>query len=524
MSPRLTLQFIAAITIAAAGVAAAPVAAHAGGYACSSSAVKATVLGATFEPVRAGAPDACPTTALELDTLGAPLSGAAATARTGRAGDGAGAGTSLAGFEAGSLTALVPELPQIAVPAGLDALRVPLPASAQLLGLPSVLTVDATNAARALVDPRTLADVPLLAAGLVQTGVSAVCKTGQLVFDSLANVEQLTALGRALPTAGALDTSVPLADADTVDFSALDLDAVELPGGLSLDTPVTGPVLRAALANVVAGLPSVSVPAALGRIVVEPARRDGAPDSLRQLGPRVRVEVLGREVADVTLGDALVSALGTVCETPIAAAEIAPAIEPDLSPATELALSCAAADVVLTDVVEKDGKVKLVGVAAGRFVGRTISLVLTHTGATVATAVVGPDGWFRARAPLPAKAIRFTNDARYQAVIEDERSLALKLHRRMRISRMKPAGGSITITGRIYGRMGDDAVVISRRESCTKDVEVAKVRPDRDGTWRITLPVPAGVDAATYRATTQVRKGENPKRFRTFTLPGHVSL
>ena len=50
------------------------------------------------------------------------------------------------------------------------------------------------------------------------------------------------------------------------------------------------------------------------------------------------------------------------------------------------------------------------------------------------------------------------------------------------------------------------------------------VRPDRDGRWRVKLPIPAGLEAATYRATAQVRKGENPRRFRTYTLPGHVAL
>jgi hypothetical protein len=212
---------------------------------------------------------------------------------------------------------------------------------------------------------------------------------------------------------------------------------------------------------------------------------------------------------------------GALCDT---VAPAAPVALPEVSPATELALSCAQSDVTLTDVVEKDGKVKLVGVAAGRFVGRTIDLVLTHTGRAVATAVVQPDGYFRARAPLPADAIRWGNEARYQAVIDGERSLALKLHRRMRISRMKPQAGFITITGRIYGDRANVPVVLSRRESCTKDVQVTTVKPGRDGRWRVTLPVPEGLEAATYRATTQVRRGENPKRFRTFTLPGHVAL
>ena len=195
-----------------------------------------------------------------------------------------------------------------------------------------------------------------------------------------------------------------------------------------------------------------------------------------------------------------------------------------MSPATELALECANADVVLTDVVEKAGKVKIVGVAASRFVGRNVNIVLTHSGATVAQAIVGPDGYFRTHAKLPADKIRWTNEARYRAVIDDQQSRALKLHRRMRISRMRPIGRHITIMGRIYGAVAGDQVAIARREGCTKDVDVTTVKPDADGHWRVTLPIPPGVDAATYRATTKVRRSSNSTPFRTFTLPGHVAL
>lgn len=509
-------------TAGALGGAAVPASAS-GGFGCTASAVTATVLGQSVDPVRAGSPDACTDADVALDALGLPLGGHGAAARTGMSDGEARAGTTVEGFRAGTLGALQGELPQIALPAGLDALAVPLPASAQLLGLPSVITVDATEAARRLTSVRSLADIPLVAADLVQTGVRAACSAGRTVFDAVADVRNLTALGRALSPDQAVDTAVPLAPAQVVDLATLDVDAIELPAGLSLLSPVTGPILRAALAGVVAGLPAVSVPEALGRVRIDPAERRGdGNDSLRQLGPRVRVDVLGREVADVRLGDALVSAFGVVC----GASEASPAAPPaePLSPSTELALECAPGGVVLTDVVEKDGKVKLVGVAAAQFVGRSVDVVLTHTGKVVARPVVQPDGTFRARAPLPSNRIRWTNKARYQAVAGGERSLALKLHRRMRISRMKPAEKVVTIAGRIYGRLGDDEVTIFRRESCTKDVEVTTVRPDPDGRWRATIPVPAGVDAATYRATTKVRKGDNPKRFRTFTLPGHVSL
>jgi hypothetical protein len=226
----------------------------------------------------------------------------------------------------------------------------------------------------------------------------------------------------------------------------------------------------------------------------------------------------------MTLGDVLVSAFGVVCGTSAASPVATPGVVPDLTPSTELALSCSPGGVVLTDVVEKDGKVKLVGVAAAQFVGRSVDVVLTDTGKRVVSAPVQPDGTFRARAPLPPNAIRWTNRARYRAVIDGERSMALKLHRRMRISRMKPSTDVITLAGRIYGRQGDDEVTIYRRESCTKDIEVTTVKPDADGRWRATMPAPEGVEAATFRATTKVRKGDNPKRFRTFTLPGYVSL
>jgi hypothetical protein len=497
--------FKSVLTIAAATAVALPATAQADGFTCTASAVRGSVLGKVFEPARAGSAGACATDEQSRETFGA---------RTGMVDGKAVAATTLSGFKLGSLDGLA--LPQVPLPAGISALPVPLPAAAQLLGLPSLLSVDATEAARALIDERTLPDVPAAAADLVHLGAGAACDAGRAVLDGLADVQGLTALGKALPADRAIDTAVPLAPAQLVDFAALDVDAIALPGGLSLGDPVVGPILRTALESVVAGLPSASVPAELARVVVEPARREDGAGSLRQVGPRVRVSALGRELVDVTLGDALVGAL---CDLPAS-----PAPAPADSPVAELALSCAPGDVVLTDVVEKDGKVKLVGLADARFVGRTVDLVLTSTGQKVASAVVEPDGYFRARAPLPANRIRWSNKARYQAVIEGERSMALKLHRRMRITRMKPGAGFLTITGRVYGVMGSDRVVIARRESCTKDVEVTQVKPGRDGRWRVTLPIPEGVDAATYRATTTVLKGEREKRFRTFSLPGHVAL
>ena len=346
MSPRAVRKWsvgtVVAATATVLSAAGVPAAARADGFACSASALRASVLGQAIEPVRAGAADACPDDTQALDALAAPLSGDAATAATRMTGDRAGAATSLSGFRAGALPALAGPLPQVPLPAGIGALPVSLPASAQLLGLPSLITVDATEAAQQLVSARVLPDVPAAAADLVQTAVSAGCETTGVVFDALSRVEQLTGLGQPLSTDQPIDRTVELVAGQTVDFSTLDVGLVDLPAGLSLSDPVVGPILRSALQTAVAGLPVNSVPAAVGRVIVEPARREDGDGSVRQLGPRVRVSVLGQEVADITLGDALVSALGAVCAAPapVAAPAARSARPPSWRSAAPRATSC----------------------------------------------------------------------------------------------------------------------------------------------------------------------------------------
>jgi hypothetical protein len=51
------------------------------------------------------------------------------------------------------------------------------------------------------------------------------------------------------------------------------------------------------------------------------------------------------------------------------------------------------------------------------------------------------NGTFQARGALPPKALRMSNRARYQARIGNERSLDLKLYRRMLIEQMSSSDG-----------------------------------------------------------------------------------
>ena len=122
---------------------------------------------------------------------------------------------------------------------------------------------------------------------------------------------------------------------------------------------------------------------------------------------------------------------------------------------TDLVLGCSDRRVVLEDVFIEGKKVRLLGVAAREFAGRKVPMVFGATGKTVATVTVGADGHFTATAPLPAKKLRNSNKARYVAKIGSEASLALKLARRMLVTKVAAAGDKVTIAGQGHRPAGD---------------------------------------------------------------------
>ncbi|MDQ3647665.1 MAG: hypothetical protein M3433_03605, partial [Actinomycetota bacterium] len=134
-----------------------------------------------------------------------------------------------------------------------------------------------------------------------------------------------------------------------------------------------------------------------------------------------------------------------------------------------------------------------------------------------------------ATAPLPPERLRDTNRARYQAVLGDERSLDLKLRRRMRMtSSTQTDNGTVRIAGKVTGPLGKPlrSIEIRRRVSCTKWEVVGHVKPNpRTGFFKAFVEAPEGKDSAVYRATTKVRNNTtSAKHYETFTLPHSVKL
>ena len=184
---------------------------------------------------------------------------------------------------------------------------------------------------------------------------------------------------------------------------------------------------------------------------------------------------------------------------------------------------------VLEDVFIERRKVRLLGVAAREFAGRKVLVSFGASGKTVAQATVGADGHFTATAPLPAKKLRNSNKARYVAKIGSDASLALKLARRMLVTKVAAAGNRVTIAGKVIGplaaRSKDRMITLQRVVACKNTETVRTFAPAKSGSFSVTVDAPAGQKAAVYRLSTRVRKNKRAKRLTTtFTLPRAVDF
>ena len=525
------LATVAAAAAIGAGLASASPAAA---FTCSASAVRGTVLGQTgLEPVVAGG-SGCSDDVAAVDRLPAPLAGVAGaqTALKGPAGvptqQKASAISGVEGLSVGALRNLPISLPEAQIPAGLDAIEVPLPADLSLLGLPSKISVNALPAVMEKIPARQLPDIPLAAVDSLRSGVSAQCLSGLLNRVADSTVQGLRGLGETLPTDQPVDRVVTLLGEQVIPLTGLSLDKVQLPGGLSFSNPLTGAALRTAVEQALKDLPPVIMPAAVGRVETTPDEQITEGDAVEQRALRMTVTMAGQKVADLVMGIARVATDGLSCAeaaaAPVIKAGDAVAAPKKVEPASQLAVSCAQADITLVNVIDQDRHVTLIGAADKKLVGKRVRIVQMWNGKRVATTKVGRSGFFRAKAPVPAESVRYTNDARYMAVAGGEKSLPLKLHRRMRFSTLESKGRKVVLKGRIFGPMSNDPVVIRQAISCTKDKVVKRVQPDRNGFWKAVVRAPKGTKALTYRALTTVRNEGSAKEFPTFTLPGYVSI
>jgi hypothetical protein len=533
----------AVLSAAGAGAAQAAPTFH-----CEASPLRASVLGSTpIEPVVQGRDGACATgESIPGVTLPSLLSVSALTART--AYDPAGATGSATGGIASLQVAPTPEILNMVrqqVIDGINALplapiSIPLPVlPLPIPGLPSItgVTIDLKQTLINLIP----ASIPsLLSADVLQSTAGVSCQAGVPALTGSSTIAGLQVLGQPVSADGVVNTVLPL-DSANISLANVDLSKLAIydPTGL---TPIALNLLAPVLNQLKAGLaaiPPIQIPPALAQVKLTPNEQTVADGTLTQRALHASIALGGQPVLDATIGEAKVGAAGDACTTTTTTTTTTTktsakttASVAGQSVADQL-LACSDRKLILVDVLKQDGRVKLLGAANRAYVGKKVAIRLRRGNKVVAHATVKKDGSFETTAPLPAKALMAShtkaNTLRYRAEIGKEKSLPLKLQRRLVVSSLKSTedGKKVRITGRVVRPLTTPVsdVRVVRRVSCHKVVLVKRFKPRSDGTFSITVPAPKGQSAAVYRLATNVReKASNPRAYPTFTLPRGVAL
>jgi hypothetical protein len=309
----------------------------------------------------------------------------------------------------------------------------------------------------------------------------------------------ISVLGQELPVDRAVTRTLTVADSASIDPSNLTPEQLGVPG-VSLD--ILRPILDP--------LPTISIPATAARVVATPGRRIESGGRLTQHSLDLSITVGGQNVVDLVIGSATVGAAEVNC-----------------GGVADLALQCTSRRLVLIDVLERKGRVHLLGAADRRFAGRRVTIRFTANNKIVARPRVQTSGLFRATAKLPRRKLRGTNRARYRASIAKQKSLRLKLRRRMVVSSTRVSGNRVTIAGRVVRPLGApiQTLIVKRRVSCGRYSVIRRFKPPASGRFRITVPGPPSSQADALRMQARVRKfTSSPKMYPTFTLPRYVDL
>ena len=411
----------------------------------------------------------------------------------------------LAGIPIPTLDA-VDQLPAVTVPT----LGIP--------GLPASIQVDIRPAVKSLVAGIKAGPLLELAGSLANAHARCDGSTPVLTGDS--QTVGLKVLGQTIPTDAAIQQALTLYNGQTIDPSKLDLSQIVLPPGLSFTDPLIGTLLQNAVKSTLAALPAITLPESLLNLSIKPSSQVKTDGGLTQQGLSLSLSLLGQNVVSLVAGEARVSVDSVTCRVQTSVGEVAP-----LTSVPEEALSCSSRRLALIDVVDRGRYVMLYGAADKRLAGKRIAIWSKADRRVVARPRVSSAGLFRARAPLPPARYRYSNTARYMATHGKDKSLNLKLHRRMVFTSVRSAHGKVTLRGVVTKPWTSpvDTIVIRQRLTCRKQRVVARVRPDSRGRFHVTLKAPKKGDVGVYRATTMVAYPDPAAPdFRTYTLPGLV--
>ncbi|HTU78222.1 MAG TPA: choice-of-anchor Q domain-containing protein [Solirubrobacteraceae bacterium] len=192
----------------------------------------------------------------------------------------------------------------------------------------------------------------------------------------------------------------------------------------------------------------------------------------------------------------------------------------------ELLLGCSKRELVLNDVLIRGGRVELNGSAAESLDGKKVKIIFDSS-KQVATAKVDSHDQFATTAPLPPASIRDSNSARYMAESSGQRSLNLKLNRRLQLENPTFSGGAVSLTGRVLPPLTKPIarVTVEQQLECGHTARVLTFKPAANGSFHVSIEVPAAAKAGIYRLTSTVRESTRSRHgFATYSLPLPVAL
>jgi DNA-binding beta-propeller fold protein YncE len=187
----------------------------------------------------------------------------------------------------------------------------------------------------------------------------------------------------------------------------------------------------------------------------------------------------------------------------------------------ELLLGCSKRALTLNDVLIRGDRVLLQGSAAKSLDGKKVEIVF-DANKRVASATVAANGEFSTTAPLPPARLRDSNSARYMAESGAQRSLNLKLTRRLSLEPPHVSGDAVTLVGQVVAPLAKPvaAIRVEQELECGKTSIVKQVKPSAGGRFRIVLTVPSQAKAGIYRLGSTVRENAGSKKgFATYSLP-----
>ena len=496
--------------------------AHARDFNCDASAMRLTLGGqATVEPITANRGEAtCKEVKSQTKQTIGPLTLGALVAETlvpNPTQVDAQGGLGLVRLSTDALAGL--PIPTLDAIDQLPAVTVPVPVLDQVLhGLPPTITVDIRPAVKSIVGG--LQTGPLLDLAASLANAHARCDGSTPVLTGDTQTFGLTVLGQTIPTDAAVNQALTLFNGQTISPGSLDVSKIVLPPALGITDPALLTIVQNITHDYLATLPNITLPESLLNLSIKPSAQIKTADSLTQQGLSVSLSLVGQNVINLVAGEARVSTDSVKCTVQTPQGQVAP-----ISAVPEQALSCGTRRLALINVLDRGSYVAIYGAADKRLAGKRVLIrSKADHGKVVARPRVNKYGLFHAKAPLPPKRYRYTNTARYMAVHGADKSLNLKLHRRMVFSSLRSAHGKVTLSGIVTKPWTKDReIVIRQRLTCRKQKVVARVVPDKHGRFKVTLKAPKNGDVGVYRATTMVAFPDpDAPDFRTYTLPGLV--